>query len=306
MVKCLECLKDFENENSLHKHLKSHKLSVAFYYQKFVPKYDKHTGELIKFKSKDFYFNNEFNSRANLQKWLIKADVEERKKYIIDFLRNRRERKRLVYAPMQAELKTLACPGIAYINELFSDYYSLVKSLGFVNKFSQYSLNRDLFKDISSKVIFADKREQKRLDFDLVTRNKSMNFGDYRMAGSDIYVERKSVADLWQSLTTGYDRICREIERADSSGCYLIIVVEENLKEMYNYPYRWQVRGRIKMSPEIPLHNMREICQKYPNTQFLFLENRGTASKAIETIFSAGYQCKITDLQLCHDQKLLI
>ncbi len=305
-MKCLECSKEFTAEASFNRHLKAHKLSVAHYHQKYFPRRDLYTGELINFKSKDFYYSNDFNSRSNLQAWFKISSEQERKEYIIRYLKARKESKQLKYTPTQVELKTLMVPGINYLNGLFGCYYKLANSLGFLNKFKDYNLDKSILKDVSNKVIFADKREQRPLDFDLTTRNKSMSYGDYRMAGCKIYIERKSLGDFWGTLTGGYDRFCREIERAQADDSYLVVLIEEDLKEVYNYPHRYQVRGRIHISPEVPLFNMREICQKYNNTQFLFAKDRNEASRLVQTIFSIDQQCRSVDLQFLHDKGELV
>jgi hypothetical protein len=62
MVNCKFCNKDFDNDKSLHAHLKSHKISVSDYYQHYYPRKDLLTGELIEFKNKDQYFESDFNS----------------------------------------------------------------------------------------------------------------------------------------------------------------------------------------------------------------------------------------------------
>ena len=50
-VKCKVCQKEFASVKSLHGHLKAHQLRQAQYYQKYCAKYDKFTGEIIKFKN---------------------------------------------------------------------------------------------------------------------------------------------------------------------------------------------------------------------------------------------------------------
>ena len=76
-VKCAVCGKEFDTERQLHGHLKAHKLRMAEYYQKYFPRKDKYSGELIKFKSKDYYFDRDFNSRDNLRLWLKNQDENE-------------------------------------------------------------------------------------------------------------------------------------------------------------------------------------------------------------------------------------
>ena len=300
---CAECKTQFDNESSLIKHLRAHKMPIAYYYQKHFPKYDLFDGELIKYKSKEYYFSSFFNSRENLSKWLKGASREEAKRYIIDFLSYRKKSKGLTYSLSQAELKTLMIPGMKCINDLFGSYYELCSSLGFQNRFSQYQLNRSQFVDISKKVIFKDTREQSPLEFSHSTRTKCMNVGDYRMAGCDIRVERKSVNDFWGTLTTGYPRFRREMDRAVTQNLYLIILVEGTITDVHGFPSLPQLKGRIRISSEIPLHNMREILRDYKDVQFLFVPDREQAGKMVETIFSVNQQCKSTDLQYLFDLK---
>ena len=74
MVSCKVCQKEFENDASLHRHLRAHSLRKVEYYQKYYPRYDLHTGDIIKFKSKEQYFSSDFNSRLSLKHWLKKQN----------------------------------------------------------------------------------------------------------------------------------------------------------------------------------------------------------------------------------------
>ena len=74
--KCKVCDKSFDTERQLHAHLKAHKMRMAEYYQTYYPRHDKHDGKIIKFKSKDYYFENDFNSRTNLRLWLKNQEKE--------------------------------------------------------------------------------------------------------------------------------------------------------------------------------------------------------------------------------------
>ena len=80
--KCKVCGQEFETERKLHSHLKKHDLRVASYYQKYYPRYDLHDGKIIKFKSKEYYFNTEFNTRTNQLKWLDNLNPKESKQYL--------------------------------------------------------------------------------------------------------------------------------------------------------------------------------------------------------------------------------
>jgi len=304
---CLECLQNFDNEASLHKHLKAHSLSVAFYYQKYFKRVDLLTGELIKFKTKDFYFSNEFNSRANLKRWLEQSSPEAQKEYIIRYLTNRKEKKGLIYTPTQAELKTLMVPGINYISQLFGDYYEFAKSLGFQNKFKNYKLEGDLRLHHNKKIII-DTREQNALKINVNHEIDTLKFGDYKLKHNDggLIIERKALNDFYSTLGFQRERFEREIQRSDKEGYYMIVLIEAPLSDVYKFPLLPYIKNRMKLGAEVVLHNMRDLCQKYINLQFLFVKNRIEAQSIIETLFAAGEKCRTVDIQYLYDKGELI
>ena len=51
------------------------------------------TGDLIKFKNKNQYFSDDFNSRVNMKKWFQSAPIEETKKYCHDYIASRVSKK---------------------------------------------------------------------------------------------------------------------------------------------------------------------------------------------------------------------
>ena len=139
MVSCEVCGKEFENDRQLHGHLKAHGLRMVEYYQKYFPRYDKHDGKIIKFKNKQQYLTTEFNTRTNLRMWLKSIDEEEAKEYCKNVLIKRKEKRELIYAPSQVELRTVISPPMQYYNELFGDYYRLCTNLGFKNKYNKFT-----------------------------------------------------------------------------------------------------------------------------------------------------------------------
>ncbi len=295
---CKICNKTVESESHFYK---NHKITAAKYWQSYFPRYDLFDKSLIQYKNKEFYFNSDFNSKVNLKKWLDIAHPSEIKNYFTNYFKTRIQKKGLVFAPSQVELKSLPVPGIKYLTQLFGDYNNFCASLGLKVRFKNSKFDKKQFADVENKFIFKDSREQLGLDFNNRVRTKGLKFGDYSMKGCSVVVERKSMADFWGTLTGGYERFCREIDRAKEADSYLITVIEEPFSEVYAYPFRYQVRGKIKISAEVPLHNMRNIMQRYDNAQFLFVRNREEASRIIEVIFAACEQCKEIDLQLIHD-----
>ena len=151
--KCKVCGQEFETERKLHSHLKKHDLRVAAYYQKYCPRYDLYDGKIIKFKSKDYYFENDFNSRTNLRLWLKDQEKEVAQEYCKGLLKTRKEKKNLIFAPTQVELRTLMMPAIQVYDALFDNYYDVCEEVGLVSKYQKqtseygFELNADAIKD---------------------------------------------------------------------------------------------------------------------------------------------------------------
>ena len=91
-----------------------------------------------------------------------------------------------------------------------------------------------------------DSREQLPLEFPcqgLVSKCLTIGlpFGDYWCALQDkegnelneipIMFERKSIEDLYGTLTSGHDRFKREIEKAESMSCKLYLIIEGSLSQ---------------------------------------------------------------------------
>lgn len=304
-ITCKICQKEFDGVKNFHQHLKTHKTAQTVYYQKYFPKYDKFDNSIIRYKNFDYYFSTEFNTKGNFVKWLASVTPVVRRQYVLDFIGSRKAKKGLVYFPSQVELRTLMVPGIRYINENLGGYVKLCQELGLKPRFSQDSLDSSKFKDVSRKIIYADTREQDPLEFDNNTKKEGLNFGDYRMNGSKIYIERKSLGDAWGTLTGGFDRFEREIIRAKEAGAYLVILVESPFESIEGFPMQRQVYGKIKIPVEFVYHNMRELMQKYVHIQFLFAKDREDASRIIQKLFSADEQVRNVDLQYLLDSKKL-
>ena len=308
---CQICEKEFDNDASLHKHLKAHKLRMAEYYQQCYPRHDLYDGKLIKFKNKEQYFSTDFNSRTNLKMWLKEVPEEDAKKYCIDLLKARKRAKRLIYAPTQVELRTLMLPPVHYYNLLFGDYYDLCKKLKFENKYAsprEFVTGAAYSKD--DYTIYIDTREQLPLEFDWPTEPKGLKVGDYALSDPsvtcDCYIERKSLSDFISTLSVKhFDRFEREIQRAQELEAYLIILVEDTLNNALSFRYLPYISKKIKVTPEFIFRNVRQLIQKYPHIQFLFDKDREESSRIIKRIFFSNCYYRQVDLQLAYDTKKL-
>jgi len=93
--------------------------------------------------------------------------------------------------------------------------------------------------------LVVDSREQRPLDFtrwpDVQTETGTLNAGDYALRGLEdrFALERKSIPDLVASLTTGRERMVRELERLRGYEVKAIIV-EGTLEQVARHEYRSQ------------------------------------------------------------------
>jgi len=306
---CKICNQSFSETAGLHKHIKAHDLRIIEYYQTQYPRYDMQSGEIIRFKNKDQYFSTDFNSRENLKKWIESKPEPEVRNYIKELLINRKNKKSAQYSFCQVELRSLLMPPIQTYDKYFGNYYRFCESLGFKNKYQPLG-GPIISKEIIGK-IHIDTREQKPLSFPgRYTEVKTLNFGDYtfsdKKASCECYIERKSISDFIGTLSGGYDRFINEIERSVEAQANLIVLVEEFLSNALNFNDLFYVyQKNTKVTPEYVFHNVRNIIQKYPSVQFLFVKNREEASRVIQKIFTCDCIYKNIDLQLAYDMKAL-
>ena len=307
MVECLICKASFEDDKKLHAHLKAHNLRVFEYYQQVSPRRDLFDGSMIAFKNKKQYFNTDFNSVRNMRLWLDKQPAPKRELYLKNLISKRSDEKHLSYAPCQVELRSLKMPGINYYNQVFGSYYSLIEQLGLMTRYSfvERLEKRQLFNESDAK-IFIDSREQLPLDFNCKSEVKGLKFGDYSFYDADkagnTFIERKSLNDFIGTLSGGYERFEREIIRAKEANAYLIILVEEDLSRAIKFNIIDSVYKKgVRITPEFVFHNVRELTQKYDHIQFLFIKDRASAPKMVETIFCYGSELRKIDIQYYYD-----
>ncbi len=311
MIACQACNKEFESDGSLHKHLRAHKMRMAEYYQKYFPRYDLHDKKIIKFKSKQFYFEADFNTKTNLKKWMKEQPEDVAKKYCDDFITNRIETRDLKYAPTEVELRTIMSPPTLFLDNILNGYYEYCSNKGLINRFKSIPTEGLIRRteDMGNEVIYVDTREQKPLKFKIPIEVKTLNFGDYTFsnakASGNTYIERKSISDFIGTMSGGFERFKKEIERSIEKDAYLIILVEDILTNCMSFNYLPHVSKKIKATPEFVFHNVRQLIQEYPSIQFLFVKGRRESSRLIQRIFICGGMHKEIDLQLAYDMKLL-
>tara|TARA_R100000008_G_scaffold82547_1_gene66931 strand:- start:280 stop:1218 length:939 start_codon:yes stop_codon:yes gene_type:complete len=297
-VTCMECNQQFKSDNGLHKHLKAHNMTMGEYYTTHYPRKNKWTQELLPFKNKEDYFNNDFSTRGQMLKWCDKAPKAEVKEYILKQLENRIERKQLKYAPNHLEIELNKLPPIKLYQKMFGSYFAACEMLNIRPLFSQPMLKafpqeEEYLEDIE---IFVDTREQKPLSFKKSSGLK-LDFGDYTMGGEHYnytYVDRKSESDFKGTLGGGKSRFERELKRARRFNAFLYVVVESsisNIKKNNNF-------GSYKSNLPYIWHNMREFTHKYKGScQFIFTGGRINSARLIPKLLYHGPKLWNVDLQ---------
>lgn len=295
-VKCKVCGQEFTSEKGLHMHLKKHQMDLATYYTTYHPRKNLFTGEPLPFKNKSDYFSKDFSTRKQLIKWCEQADPEVAQKYTLQKLKDRIKDKKLKKGPNHLELKIAGLPDLQIYKKLFGSYSDVCKKAGVKPLFSK-KLNENLFKkDFSDLKIFIDTRENQPLSFKNSSELK-LDFGDYTAAGDDYsytYVDRKAEQDFKGTMSGGFDRFKRELERARDFKSFLFVVIESDLNKIYkNNKF-----GAHKSNLNFIYHNMRVLTHDFNDCcQFLFTGSREKSEKFIPKILKMGKQVWGVDLQ---------
>lgn len=304
MVQCKVCGKDFASERGLHVHIKAHKLGVEQYYHKFFPRTDRLTGKLIPFKDKEQYFKAEFASRASLAEY-FESSREDVVNLACRLLKDRIESKNLKFAPSFVELKTSMVPSVHYFRKFCGGYGKTCRIIkpDIIVRFPKSGKN--VFSHLPHKhlILAEDTREQQPLHFNCPVKSHKLDFGDYTAFGeayADLFIERKSLADFISTMSLGYDRFNNEIDRAGDFNAYMVVVVEAPLCHALNFKEHVAKAEKRKATPDFIFHRVREMMQKYPSLQFLFVKNREESCRVIPKILLAGEEAKKVDLQYAY------
>lgn len=303
-VQCKICEKSFKNDKGLHMHIsKIHSVPLGEYYVNFYQKKDLHTGELLPFTNKEEYLSVDFLNTDNLVAWTKYAPKEEVKEYLIKRLKWRIETKKLQYAPNHIEIQLFDLPSIDLYKQFFGSYSNacnILKIMPLLNK----NIMANFFKkdnQLDELKILIDTREQKPLRFPK-SMNMKLDFGDYAIGAPHYdytYVDRKSESDFKSTMSTGFERFKREIDRAKSFSSFVFVVVESSIEQIIknnhfspheaNLSYIW--------------HNTRVLSHEYKdNCQFLFSGSREMSEYLIPKILFHGRNLWQVDLQYFLDK----
>ena len=299
---CKECGDSFDSLRSLHAHIKKHGKFLGDYYVENYSRKDKLTGELIPFKKYDQYFATDFINKKNMKKWCKTAPRAEVKEYIIKAFKEKKEAKGLQGGPPSIYLQTVGLPDVDLCKEVFGSYNEACKQFGMLPMLSGQLPNQ--FKnDFSDTPILIDTREQKPLHFKN-SESLKLDVGDYAVGG-DLYdytfVDRKSYQDFCATITNGYARFVKELERCRSMGCMLFIVTETAFNKMWAN----NKAGYKKFNLDYVYHRMREIQAEYSDCcQFVFSGSRRNSEEIIPKILVLGKKLWTVDVQYFWDKQL--
>ena len=137
---------------------------------------------------------------------------------------------------------------------------------------------------ITNDMIVTDTREQKPLWTD--TKQHKLDFGDYSLINHEPYfaIERKSLPDLLQTLTSGHKRFKEELLRAKSAR-YFAIVVDGTYMQMRNKEYPNAFRSKwTKGKTIVDIANTLRI--KY-GVQIIFTTGRVESKRVIKDLMAS-------------------
>lgn len=287
---CILC--DLENPENGH-FWDIHHLSQKEYYHNYYPRFNLLTGEKLKFKSKEQYFLQDFDSRAELQSWIKKHNEIEIFDYICDFLKRRKTIKGLQNFPCHFESKTLIFPSVLFLIKKFG--------MNFIIKVAQkteLNLKYDYLAPLSfnqaKNSFYCDTREQSPIKFDNYEIIK-LDEGDYcaKNNPNNIFVDKKDFNDATSTLSKGFERFKKEIERAKLKNKYLIMMIEAEFNDFVGIQYKkW---NHSQATPEFLFHRCRELLN-YDNFQIVFVKNRQNSKVFIEKLFQLQNDIKNIDL----------
>lgn len=301
---CKICNECFDSEKGLHIHLKKHKMDLATYYTTYYPRTNLLTGKPLPFKKKEDYFSIDFSTRSQLIKWCMSQTKEDAAEYSLRKLKERVDSKKLNFGPNHLELKIASLPDIDVYKHAFGSYSAACGKIGIKPLYGKSIVN-DFFNENSEfedLKIFIDTREQKPLKFKNSEELK-LDFGDYTVGGGDYnytYVDRKAESDFKGTLSGGFERFKRELQRVRDFDSYLFVVIESDLNKMYKN----NMFGAHKSNLNFVYHNMRVLSHEFAgNCQFVFAGNRKNSQHLISKILTLGKSLWEVDLQYYIDKK---
>jgi hypothetical protein len=305
--KHINCKYSSSSKDDFIKHIKDdHKLKIDQYCTAHMNKCDLLNKELINFKSFEQYLLTDFVNKKNMLAWLKLEKNGLAKDFLLYKIIAHSELKSVCYFPSSSEMRTMShLPSMKTYQFFFENLNAFIDSSGLKRRYN-YNKNELNFNFIHKKNITIDTREQKpiKLSNGKVISEK-LDFGDYSCDGI-LAVERKSLSDLVSTLSSGFDRFNREIERAKLANGYIVVVTECDINKFLSFSYS-RTGKFAKASADFIFHRFREICKNFPeNVQFCFSGGRKESSELIPKILSMSSEAARTfDFQYLLDHNLI-
>jgi len=135
--------------------------------------------------------------------------------------------------------------------------------------------------------VIVDSREQRpyftshQYDTKIAKVVKGLKSGDYSLADYEdkIAIERKSLADLFGSLTRHRKRFEREIQRLQDYE-FSAVVVEASLPQIL-HPMQYCPGWRSKASPKAIIQTILTWMVRYPKTHWVFGHDRPSSEAVV-------------------------
>jgi len=140
----------------------------------------------------------------------------------------------------------------------------------------------------SNYQIVIDTREQLPLEFapEVDTVVETMSFGDYTMRHYDcseavpIVFERKSLPDLYGTMTNGYKRFKAEYHRCQAKNAKMVLLIEATMRDVAcGYEY-------CDFPGESMIKKLAMLEVRY-GIQVVYGQDRSTCARYIQEIFNA-------------------
>ena len=294
---------EFETEKEFKKFCRENKITLKVYFEKYEPRYDLLTNKQIEFKDRKTYFETDFVDKRHMPKWLGDQYKKVQEEYIVTKLKHRAAEKEWKFAPSQTECRSLKdIPALNVVD--YCQNSKIWENAGLPLRYD-YGEVKFQFDDVSDAILGIDSREQKPLKSDRIkTSQTKFDFGDYCFVNEpyfcNTFIERKSIQDLWGTMSKGFDRFNREIERAKSQSSYIVVVVDYLFSKAQSYNYN---KKYSKATAAFIFSRIREIMQSHDNVQFVFSGGRAKSVELIEQVGKLGKYAKDYDLQYCLDMK---
>ena len=112
----------------------------------------------------------------------------------------------------------------------------------------------------------------------------ALSYGDYTAVvhGKPVPIvfERKGLGDLFGTMTSGYERFKREMERAKASNMKLILIIEGSYTDV------WGGYSHSQFSGEAMMKKLATLYVKY-DLEYIFCESRRVMARRIADTFLA-------------------